>query len=239
MNKFIIRISKKLKYNFIHPQWIANTNHKRKLESLSEINNSLVLDIGSGDSHIEDYISSDNRLLKIDYLNTNKRYDEKPDIYADASSLPLKSQSVDIIIIFEVLEHLKDSNTAFDEIYRVLKPSGILYISVPFTYPLHDLPYDYRRYTPFGLEHKMRSKNLTVVHSTKYPSHLSTLLYLINMYYLSKYIKIYSKKALLKYPLFPLVFILCLLNNIASLLSSQPNDNDTLFLSIFIKASKV
>jgi len=37
------------------------------------------------------------------------------------------------------------------EIHRVLKPKGLVFFTVPFLWPLHEVPYDQYRYTPFSL----------------------------------------------------------------------------------------
>ncbi|MEW6170178.1 MAG: methyltransferase domain-containing protein [Candidatus Omnitrophota bacterium] len=45
--------------------------------------------------------------------------------------LPYKDNSFDIITFFEVLEHVDNEKFFLEEIYRVLKPSGIIMLSVP------------------------------------------------------------------------------------------------------------
>lgn len=56
----------------------------------------------------------------------------KPDMIADAEDLrPLLSNSLDFVIACHVLEHLPNPLKALMEIWRVLKPGGILYLSVP------------------------------------------------------------------------------------------------------------
>lgn len=53
-------------------------------------------------------------------------------VLADAQSgLPLKSDSVDIVIMLEVIEHLKRPHKTLQEISRVLKSNGILYVTTP------------------------------------------------------------------------------------------------------------
>lgn len=74
-----------------------------------------------------------------------------PNIFADASTLPLKTESLDVIICTEVLEHLEDPAGCVHEIYRVLRKSGMAFFSVPFMYPVHADPYDYQRFTADGL----------------------------------------------------------------------------------------
>ena len=56
------------------------------------------------------------------------------------------------MLLLEVIEHLRLPDVALREAHRVLKPSGRLFLSVPFLYPIHDAPHDFRRYTLYGLQ---------------------------------------------------------------------------------------
>lgn len=74
------------------------------------------------------------------------------DIFGDAHVLPIADASVDTILSLEVLEHVPDPDRCVAEMARALRPGGKLLITVPFVSPLHQLPYDFRRFTPAGLE---------------------------------------------------------------------------------------
>ncbi len=52
-------------------------------------------------------------------------------LFADVSRIPLADESVDSVIMSEVLEHLRDEATALAEVWRVLKPGGKLAVTVP------------------------------------------------------------------------------------------------------------
>jgi len=66
--------------------------------------------------------------------------------------IPLEDNSVDSILLTEVLEHCFDPGLVMNECYRVLRSDGSILITVPFLWPLHDIPYDACRYTPFSME---------------------------------------------------------------------------------------
>jgi ubiquinone/menaquinone biosynthesis C-methylase UbiE len=50
-----------------------------------------------------------------------------------------------------VLEHVEDPDVVLDELSRVCRPGGVMYLSVPFLQPEHLDPADFRRYTLDGL----------------------------------------------------------------------------------------
>ncbi|MEP0201155.1 MAG: class I SAM-dependent methyltransferase [Halioglobus sp.] len=54
---------------------------------------------------------------------------------ADALSLPFASDTFDKIICSEVLEHIPDYHSVLVEIQRILKPGGLLCVSVPRRWP--------------------------------------------------------------------------------------------------------
>jgi len=61
------------------------------------------------------------------------------------------SNRYDIIICFNVLEHVFDFHPAIENMHRALKKNGQLLVLVPAFYPLHDEPHDYWRYTEHSL----------------------------------------------------------------------------------------
>lgn len=76
------------------------------------------------------------------------------DVRGDIHHLPFPDQSFDVIFCFEVLEHVKEPWVAVNELHRVLKPSGVVYCSTPFSHEIHGEEYgDYYRYTRQGLCH--------------------------------------------------------------------------------------
>jgi len=62
-------------------------------------------------------------------------------------NLKLKKNIFDNVIIFNVLEHLPNTENAFHQINNILKKNGILVGSTPFIYQVHGAPNDYFRFT--------------------------------------------------------------------------------------------
>lgn len=75
----------------------------------------------------------------------------QPDLEWDGRTIPLADASVDTALLTEVLEHCPDAGAVLREVHRVLRPGGFLFLTVPFIWPIHDVPHDEFRYTPFSL----------------------------------------------------------------------------------------
>jgi ubiquinone/menaquinone biosynthesis C-methylase UbiE len=56
----------------------------------------------------------------------------------DITNLNFRSNSFDTVIVIEVFEYLTEFKKAISEIYRVLKPKGIILVSIPFMYKYHN-----------------------------------------------------------------------------------------------------
>lgn len=157
------RILKRLKGTILHPQWLSDRFHQQSRKILKEIGQSTVINLGSGDSELPQWLITNNFLINLDYPNTNSKYTKKPDVFGDACSLPVKGESIDNVLLLEVVEHVPDERKALAEIKRVLKPQGLLYLSVPFIYPVHDAPCDYRRLTIYGLRNLLTLYGFKIV----------------------------------------------------------------------------
>ena len=77
-------------------------------------------------------------------------------------ALPFKDGAFDIVLCTEVLEHVPDPAAVLHEIRRVLSRNGHLILTTPFLVPLHEGPYDYYRYTMYGLKYLCEQQDLQV-----------------------------------------------------------------------------
>jgi SAM-dependent methyltransferase len=126
-----------------------------------------LLDLGCGQMPYKELIKSECEIteyLGIDIDNA-LIYDEnlKPDYIWDGEQLPFSKNVFDTIIMTEVLEHVPCSICTLKEAYRVLNKEGILFFTVPFLWPLHEVPHDEYRYTPFSLERIFKQSGFTSI----------------------------------------------------------------------------
>ena len=146
----------------LHPQWLLGHKYSSS-KWISRHASGVVLDIGCADRWVERSLPSGSTYIGLDYPATGKElYQARPDVFADASMLPLADSSVDTVVILEVIEHLRRPDGALREIARVLRPQGCVLLSIPFLYPIHDAPHDYQRLTEYGLIRDIEAAGLRV-----------------------------------------------------------------------------
>lgn len=133
------------------------------LKEKKELLKGVVLDLGCAGRLPEKFITDDAKYIGLDYYYTaTKLYHSHPDIYANAEYLPFANNSINTILLLDVLEHLPVPENCLKEISRVLVTGGSLVIHVPFIYPIHDSPLDFHRWTQFGLRNLIEKSGLTV-----------------------------------------------------------------------------
>src|SRR5690606_19278094 len=67
------------------------------------------------------------------------------------SKLPVPSQTYDLVLSTQVLEHVQDPSAYLNEALRVLQPGGRLVLTTHGVFPDHACPHDYQRWTADGL----------------------------------------------------------------------------------------
>jgi ubiquinone/menaquinone biosynthesis C-methylase UbiE len=63
--------------------------------------------------------------------------------------------SFDCVIASDVFEHVPDLDRLLAEVYRVLKPGGVLFFTTPFLGPYHEVPRAVQRWTAFGAARRL------------------------------------------------------------------------------------
>ena len=99
-------------------------------------------------------------------------------IQASVTELPFDSEAFDFVCAFDVIEHVEEDEKAMDEIFRVCKLKGIIFLTVPAFLALwsqHDeVNHHIRRYQLFGLNQQAKMRMGEVMYS----SYFNTFLFL-------------------------------------------------------------
>lgn len=114
--------------------------------------NERILDAGAGDSPYR-HLFSHCAYEATDVCMRAERTYDCVTMKCDISSIPVESERYNAVLCTQVLEHVPDPSKALAELNRVLVPGGALWLSAPFYFEEHEQPYDFFRYTKFGLKH--------------------------------------------------------------------------------------
>ena len=153
MLRTIKNLLKPLAATPLHPQWFTARHRKRINDWLrDETKGPVVLDIGCGERWPKALLPASYRYLGLDYPETAAWYKTRPDVFGNAENLPFARRSINTVLMLDVLEHLPNPGRALSEAHRCLAEKGTLILVVPFLYPIHDAPHDYRRWSIYGLK---------------------------------------------------------------------------------------
>lgn len=151
--------------------WIINLSKVRSRQGLYEFLNPQfakikagenVLSIGAG-GEVNEVLSQYAEKQQFSVVSFDIDKDKTPDILGDICTHSFEEGTYDTIVMCEVLEHLHSPHLGVETVYHALKQGGKLILTTPFIFPIHDRPYDYFRFTKYGLEHLLsKFKKVTI-----------------------------------------------------------------------------
>lgn len=184
-----------------NPFFIIRSGLYRGVSRFSGYMHGRLLDFGCGSKpykhlfQVDEYVGTDIEVSGHDHSN------EHIDVYYDGKTLPFADESFDSIFSSEVFEHIFNLPQILDELHRVLKPGGYMLVTVPFVWDEHEIPYDFARYTSFGIRHTLTEKGLAVVQARKTTNYVATI---SQMWAAYVYQHIFPKNKALRIALTPL-----------------------------------
>lgn len=119
-----------------------------------------VLDVGCGNKPYKNiFPDSIKEYIGCDIEQSSLKVVDK---ICPATALDFDKDSFDTVFCTQVLEHVYDHKKAIFEIGRVLKPGGFFIGSVPMAWPHHEEPFDFFRFTKYGLEGLIKEAGMEV-----------------------------------------------------------------------------
>lgn len=229
------KYSSRLGATILHPQFFSYRYLIRDIKSAARHVSGVLIDIGCGLKPYKRFFMNDTiRYYGLDYPNSPESMEDsahtKPDIYASALNIPLKSACADTVLMTQVLEHVTNPVGSLNEIKRALKAGGKLIISVPMLYPIHSAPYDYFRFTRYGIESLLKECGFTIEKMESAGGATATIALLINLFMMHKLFNLSARKitAPLAIMLAPAVITLAIIINLLAFIL-QPIDTERKF----------
>jgi SAM-dependent methyltransferase len=145
---------------------------ERSLKQVAPRARGRLLDVGCGDKPYEawfrEHVTS---YIGIEHVGTfgataaGQR--SRADVVYGGGRLPFRDGAFDTVLSVQVLEHTPRPAELVAEMARVLAPEGLLILTAPFQFRLHEEPHDYFRYSPHGLGQLCADAGLEIVETVR------------------------------------------------------------------------
>jgi SAM-dependent methyltransferase len=109
-------------------------------------------------------------------------YPDPDYIISPDGRVPRESSTLDLILSTQVLEHVRDPETYLSECFRLLKPGGRLFLTTHGSWHDHGDPYDFRRWTAYGLKYDLEKIGFDILSVKKLTTGPRALLWFLQMY---------------------------------------------------------
>ena len=165
-------------------QWMKRNSSRDRLaleiKQFAEIipEAAMVLDAGAGDEPYKPLIAN-TRYESADFRKSNKP-DAQTTYVCDLKSIPVEDERYDFIFFTQVMEHLPEPDIVLLELFRVLKPGGKLLYTAPLFFEEHLQPYDFYRYTQYGVRMLFERAGFTLERLDWMEGYYGTVAYQLN-----------------------------------------------------------
>ncbi|MBS3056983.1 MAG: class I SAM-dependent methyltransferase [Candidatus Aenigmarchaeota archaeon] len=156
-----------MRYTWFNPYRISNILIEESMKKSLGYASGTLLDIGCGRKPyygiFKPVVSS---YIGLEHPSTPNR-NHKADVLGDGFELPIKSGYVNTVLCNQVLEHVPEPELFLKESFRVLKKGGIIILTVPLVWGLHEEPRDFYRFTIYGLEYLFKKTGFEIIRLEK------------------------------------------------------------------------
>lgn len=239
VKSFLIDILKKQSFQpgiagiFVNPFYFIRRGLFLHIRKMAPLLSGRLLDFGCGRKPYENLFNVSG-YIGIDMDNTGHEHkNSKIDVFYDGKHIPFPDQSFDSVFCSEVFEHVFNLEEIIVEIKRVMKDGGKMLITVPFAWHEHEVPYDFGRYTSFGIRYLLEKNGFEIADLQKSGNFARVTCQLIALYF---YSIINIKNAALRF--FVRMIFIVPVNILGSILLPLLPKNSTLYFNNVVLAVK-
>lgn len=161
---------------FTNPFFFIRHNLCKNIKYFAGKLSGKLLDFGCGSKPYKQYFKNYTEYVGCDIeVSGHSHEEENIDVYYDGKTLPFENETFDSIFSSEVFEHIFNLEPIIQELNRVLRIDGDMLITVPFVWNEHEVPYDFGRYTSFGLTDLLERNGFKVIELRKSTSYIEVL----------------------------------------------------------------
>jgi len=142
----------------------------------------IVADVGAGVAPYKQLVLESSGVDSYVALDLAESSYAPPDVLWDGERLPLADESVETVMATEVLEHCSTPDLLVGEACRALKQDGVFFGTVPFLWPIHDVPHDHWRFTPWSLKMLLERNGFSDVQVTGLGGYESAMAQMIGLW---------------------------------------------------------
>jgi SAM-dependent methyltransferase len=120
-----------------------------------------VLDIGCGNKPYRDMFQGrSDSYTGCDIVQSSAN---EVDVICPCTDIPLEDNSMDTVFSTQVMEHVAEHGKMLSEAFRILKPGGHIILTAPMYWEHHEEPYDFFRFTRYGMQHLFTTAGFEIV----------------------------------------------------------------------------
>ena len=182
LNRLLLnRLFSELLGIIFNPFYFSRRNLANSISKYSSHLNGKMIDVGCGRKPYQSLFRVD-QYIGLDIDDEVNRQLGTADFLYDGKTFPFPSNEFDSVLCNQVLEHVFNPDEFLCEIFRIMKPGSKLLLTVPFVWDEHSQPFDYGRYTSFGLKHLLKQNGFKILKHEKLGSDITVIVQLVNAY---------------------------------------------------------
>lgn len=217
----------------VNPFYFARKGLAKHVSELAGHITGKTLDVGCGSKpyvhlyHSEEYVG-----LEID--SPQSRASKNADYFYDGNLFPFADETFDSVVANEVFEHVFNPDQFLNEVFRVLGPGGNVLLTMPFVWDEHEQPYDFARYSSFGIRALLERHGFEIVEQRKSMDDIRVIFQLLITYIYKKTVTRSARVNLLV-----MLLLMAPFNLLGELLFLITPRNPDLYLDNIVLAKKI
>jgi len=170
---------------FINPFYFARKGLAFHVGALAGKITGRTLDVGCGSKPYEKLYAS-SEYIGLEYDTPEYRSNKTAEYFYDGETFPFSDGEFDSLVANEVFEHVFNPDRFLSEANRVLRQDGMMLLTMPFVWDEHEQPYDFARYSSFGIRSLLERHGFEVIEQRKSMDDIRVIFQLLNAYIYKK-----------------------------------------------------